>query len=246
MPTLEQKVDSIEQKQRDFERSEEVDEAVETADRRLQRHNDRLSDLEDDVEELVHRHTVVTDVYGRTEAQSVGTARSRLTEVVETTQDDILSSLDTDDLGSEAETVRDVEEVVESAVSDSKSRLTEVQQKWVGRVSTAESILRIIGTDSNTMSLLDDIESFVRHEAWKLSKRTGRLENEWSGLTAKWDETRIDWETFQAEHGLSDETIALLKRLADDETPSLSSTRAEVVEELFDVQSLRKNVDLTI
>ncbi|MEZ3118203.1 hypothetical protein RYH80_20000 [Halobaculum sp. MBLA0147] len=246
MSALERKIDEIEQKRRDHERSEELEQAVDQADERLQRHNERMASLEDSLEELVHRNTVVTGVFGRAETQGVETVRTRLRDVTGTTSDDILAAVSEGSLSDEGETVSDVENVVESAVDDTKSRLSDVQKKWVSKVSTAESIIRITDGGSEAIQLTQEVEDFVSQEAWKLSKDTGRLMTEWSGLEAKWEEIGVDWETFQRDHGLSDETIRLLQRLADDKNVTLSSTDADAVAELYRVRSLRENVGLTI
>jgi chromosome segregation ATPase len=246
MSALEQKIDEIEQKRRDHERNEELEQAVDQADERLVRHNERMASLEDSLEEFVHRNTVLTDMFGRAEAQGVETVRTRLRDVTGTTSDDILAAVSEGDLSDEAKTVSGVERVVESVVDDTRSRLSDVEKKWVSKVSTAESIIRITDGSNEAIRLTQDLEEFVRREAWKLSKDTGRLATEWSGLEAKWDEIGVDWETFQQKHGLSDETIRLLKKIADDQNVTLSSTNADAVMELHRVKSLRENLELTI
>jgi hypothetical protein len=246
MSALERKIDEIEQKQRNHERNKELEQAVNGADGQLNRHNERMENLEDSLKELVHRNTVLTDVFDRTEARGIETVRTRLREVTETSSNDILTAVDEGDLNDEGDTVSDVETVVESVVDDTKNRLSDVQKKWVSKVSTAESIIRITNGSSEAIQLTQDLEEFVRHEAWKLSKDTERLATAWSGLEAKWDEIGIDWETFQRKHGLSDETISLLKKIADDQNVTLSSTNADAVMELYRVKSLRENLELTI
>jgi hypothetical protein len=247
MTALERKVDEIEQKKKEYERKEQLEQAVGQADERLQRHNDRMDDLADKTNELAHRNGVVTDVFGREERHSVDTARKKIRKVTTTTQQDVLDLLSDERLGQESQVVKDALDGTDTAIDDSKNRLDDIKEEWINSVETAERVARIIGKSREFDEVSSNIKKFVQTDMWRVRQnRVSRLQNEWSSNEARWSEVGIDWNEFQKEHGLSGETIGVLRTLSEDDNVNLSTASLGTVGELFDVAALRQNIELTI
>lgn len=246
MSTLEQKVEEIEQKHRDYERNEDLDDAVDTADQQLTQYNNIIKQIDDEMEKLRHHNEVLTELFEHGEVSGVDTVREELLQITQEDSNEIINSLDRKSLNSQQETARSIEKTVDEASKKSRDELKQISKKWQERTSTAESISQITGDDGVNTSLIKSIESFVQYKSTRTSTSVGELDNEWKGLTARWRKTQVDWESFQRQHHLSDETMTVLQDLADDEPVSLDSTRPEIVSELFEVAALRQNLKLSI
>lgn len=246
MVTLKEKTESIEKKQRDHNRNEDLDDAIETADEKLTDYNQELSDLSGKLKNLHHRSEVLTEVFEQEEVPSVDTVRENILQIAETNPEDLVDSLNKGGLDSQKKTARDLKRSTDDAIDDCIDKLDEIKKDWETRTSTAESISQITGDDGVSAGLIEDIRQFVRFNCRKRSSSVGELDNEWKGLKARWQKTQVNWESFQSQHNLSDETITILKKLADDESVSLDSTKSETVAELFEVAALRENLKLSI
>lgn len=246
MSTLEQKVEEIEQKHRDYKRNEDLDDAVDTADQQLTQYNDILKQIDGQVKRLRHHTDVLTELFEHGEVSGVDTVRKELLQITQEDSNEIINSLDRNSLNSQHRTARSIKKTVDDAIDKSRDELKQISNKWQERTSTAESISQITGDDGVNTSLIKSIEKFVQYKSTRTSTSVGELDNEWKGLIARWKKTQVDWESFQRQHNLSDETIIILQNLADDEPVSLDSTRPEIVSELFEVTALRENLKLSI
>jgi hypothetical protein len=90
------------------------------------------------------------------------------------------------------------------------------------------------------------IEQFVTHRMWDESEGVPELKFDWKELQDKWEQGDVDWDTFQREYGLSDDTIDVLKDLASEREIKLDELKEDVATEMLSVDPLRNVVTLSI
>jgi hypothetical protein len=243
---LEQKAESLELTVRKYERRENLDDQVKKARGELKEYNRELRQLNERLEDLAHFSTVLSDVFGEDVPESVVTVGQEVSEVTNRRQQDILELLDKEKLSGKRREVRNLQDKVKAAADDVKSELEDVGSKWQKRVSTAESVLKIAGGSRSFESTLSDIKDFVNQEIWKTSKRITTLDSRWQGLEKAWEKEAVDWDSFQHEHSLENETIDILKELSRGKSVHIGNVSMDVLEDMNRVSQLGNNIDLTI
>jgi len=243
---LEQKVKSLESKVKQYKRREDTEKEVDNACGELKEYNRELRQLNKRLEDLAHFSTVLSDVFGEDVPESVVTVSQEVSEVTNRRQQDILGLLDKEKLSSKRREVRNLQDKVKTATDEVKSELGDVESEWQERVSTAESVLKIAGGSRSFESTLSDIKDFVNQEMWKTSKRITTLDSRWQGLEKAWEKEAVDWDSFQREHSLEDETIDILKELSRGKSIHIGNVSMDVLEDMNRVSQLGNNIDLTI
>lgn len=135
---------------------------------------------------------------------------------------------------------------VNKAIEAVESELRDVQSEWEARVETARSVQTLVGESPEMSEILREIENFVSRTMWDESKDIGQLEARWNNLEKKFNEGEVGWGTFQRNHGLSDETVSVLKDLADEGEVTFDKLDNTVASEMLSVDALRTAIKITI
>jgi hypothetical protein len=127
-----------------------------------------------------------------------------------------------------------------------EANLREVRDEWVESVETARSVQKLVGGSREMSETLDEIEQFVTRRMWDESEDLSTLEFVWENLMETWEEGDVNWDTFQTEHDLNDNTIGVLRRLAAEEDVKLDDLSGNIAEEMLSVDPLRDVIELSI
>ncbi|MDT3433263.1 hypothetical protein [Haloarcula sp. 1CSR25-25] len=127
-----------------------------------------------------------------------------------------------------------------------KDELRDVQSEWEDSVETARSVQKLVGESQEMSETLREIEKFVSRTMWEESKDINQLEARWNNLEKKYQQGEVGWETFQQNHDLSDETIAILQRLANEGEITLDKLDDAVASEMLSIDALRNVVKISI
>lgn len=241
-----QKVDSLEEKVRAYERRENLEEQVQKAIGEIDEYNRELRKLIERVEDLAHFTAVLRDIFDQSPPEPVGEVRRDMDTITGRRQQDILDMLKEEELGDKRRDVRNLQDEVKEATESVKNDLQDIQSEWQQRVSTARSVLKIAGGSRSFESTLDDIEEFVSRDIWKTSKRVRTLDSQWQGLEKAWEKEAVDWDSFQQDNNLTDETVDVLQELSKGENVRVGDLKSEVLDDMSRVDQLGNNIKLSI
>jgi hypothetical protein len=143
--------------------------------------------------------------------------------------------------------VQQVQSEASSAMDVVETYLRQSEREWRSRVNAARNVQQLFGGSPEAQRTLDDIESFVGRKMWDDANTITSLASEWRGLMRSWANVGVDWATIQRRHGLSDETVAVLKQLADGDTVALGDLdEGRVAQELLSIEKLHDVVQVSI
>jgi hypothetical protein len=246
--TLESKIDAIDTKAANYEtatnfeaKKQEYVNALSTIEKSLGRVERRLERME-------FLDAVLVDVLEtrRTSISEVEDARANVRSIVDYDADYYYELVDQNEKDPYEQRVQQTRSNVESAIDVLKSELREEEDKWLQRVDAARNVQRLFGDSRDMSTTFNDIETFVENRMWDDSESITTLQADWQGLKKSWERSGADWETFQKEYDLSNETIALLKELAKGNEVKLERMDESTVSELFSVDDLQDVAKLTI
>lgn len=243
---LEQKVDSLEEKVQTYERRENLDEKVQQAIGEIDEYNRELRKLNERLADLTHFTAVLQDVFGKDIPESVIEVRSDIDRITDRRQQDILELVRNEDLAEKRREVRNVQEEIKDATDDVQNELQDIQTDWEQRISTARSVLKIAGNDRSFESTLDRVEILITQNIWKTSEQIESLNSRWKDLKRDWDKEGVDWDSFQQDHELSNETINILQKLSKGESIQVGDVDLEVLSDIGQVEQLGDNIKLTL
>lgn len=246
--TLSAVVDDIESKAEDYEEVENYEAKKRHYLNSLSSVESSLGRLERRIESMEFLVGILTEVHDEDlpVGREVGVARDGARSTLDRDIDDFYD-LAVD--GREDQYEQKVEQTISkvSTANDAvESALREVQDNWEDSIETARSVQKLVGESREMSRTLNDIEQFVTRRMWDESEGVPALEFDWNDLYEDWKEGDVDWETFQQEHDLSDETIDILKRLASEGQINLGELNDDVAEEMLSVGPLRNVVKLSI
>jgi DNA phosphorothioation-dependent restriction protein DptG len=135
---------------------------------------------------------------------------------------------------------------IKKAQDDVEEDIREFESDWLNTLSSAKEVQKLVGESKERNRAMNEIEYFVTDEIWDNSKDINQLINTWESLEQTWREVRVDWEQFQKENSLNDQTIGLLKDLADGDEVSFSRMTDDVAEEILSVSELKNVLKVTI
>jgi chaperonin cofactor prefoldin len=202
---------------------------------------DALSRLERRIESLEFLVSVLTEIHGEDLpiGGEVEIARQRAESVVDSDIDDFYKLAENESVDKYNQQIQQAIVKINTARDAVKKDLREIEDRWVENVETAKSVQKLVGESRSMMNTLDEIETFVETVMWEESENITTLGSRWDKLMRDWESGDVDWGTFQAEYGLSDETISILKQLANKGEIQFSKLSDDTAKEMLSVDSLR-------
>jgi len=246
---LETVVEEVESKADDFEE-------VENYEAKKEQYLSRLSSVESSLGRLKRRVAsmefltgVLTEVHDRDlpVGGEVQTARESARSVLDKDEDHFYGLAED---GREDQYEQKIQQTI-TKVSDAddavKAELRTVENEWKDRVESARNVQKLVGESREMSRTLNEIEQFVTRKMWEDDEGVPALEFDWNDLMETWNSGGgVDWETFQHEHGLSDETMDILKDLASEGEIKLDELDEDTASEMLSVDPLRNVVTLRI
>ncbi|MDL0118555.1 hypothetical protein PNQ29_08590 [Halobacterium salinarum] len=245
--SLKSKVDSLEQKAEEYDRRTNTESRVDDAREDLKELNIVLRKLNGSLSDFERQAGILTEVFDQSLPSEAVSARDEVQSLTEITQDNILDVIDNSDrsLASHVEDVRDARESVNDARRIIDDRLKTIQNDKLGDASTAESIQRIVGEDSDAMKTISQYRSFL-NSILDPDGSVSHLKSQWQGLEKAFDNLDTDWEGFRKRHGLSKGTITDLKKLSRQGEVDLDELSEESVTEMLEVPELRSTIKVSL
>lgn len=245
--SLKSKVDSLEQKAEEYDRRTNTESRVDDAREDLKELNIVLRKLNGSLSDFERQAGILTEVFDQSLPSEAVSARDEVQSLTEVTQDNILDVIDNSDrsLASHVEDVRDARESVNDARRIIDDRLKAIQNDKLGDASTAESIQRIVGEDSDAMKMISQYRSFL-NSILDPDRSVSHLKSQWQGLEKAFDNLDTDWEGFRKRHGLSKGTITDLKKLSRQGEVDLDELSEESVNEMLEVPELRSTIKVSL
>jgi hypothetical protein len=244
---LEAHVEEVHQQALKYHQQIQVESEVARAKTELSRYNKKLEALERDLEKLRFYEGVVVRICDVDIPESVETAYRKASTVGAVDDDDLLNTLEQKQIETEFEHISEVEDAISDATDKLSEKMKAHQRIWNSQVETAEAVVQVIGASDDLQGVIKGIKSFVNTEMWnkKRYSPTG-LESTWQGYMNVWKKNPINWEEYQREHDLSDETIRTLKQLARSESTSLDNITEQSFRELKRVGQLKREIKMSI
>lgn len=246
--TLESTIGSVEEKADQYETATNFEakkqeylkdlESIESSLRRLKQRVDRMEFLT----------AVLVDVLETrsTAPSEVDDARSRVRKLVDHDADYYYELVDGNDGDEYTQRVQQTQTAVKQAIEVVKRELDKKEATWMKRVDAARNVQRLFGDAKDMSKTFNEIETFVQRRMKDDSESISSLKAKWQGLKKSWDRSGADWDTFQAEYGLSDRTIELLQELATGKEVKLRRLDESTMSELLSVDDLQDVAKLTI
>lgn len=246
---LETVIEELESKADDYEEVENYETKKEQYLSRLSSIENSLVRLERRLESMEFLAGVLTEVHERDlpPGGEVQAARESARSVLDRDENDFY------DLVADAREDQYEQKIQQkiSKISDAddavKAELRTVESEWKENVSSARNVQKLVGESREMSRTLNEIEQFVTRKMWENNGGVPALEFDWNDLMETWNGgTGVGWESFQREHGLSDETLAVLKDLASEREIKLDELDEDTATEMLSVDPLRNVVTLRI
>jgi flagellar biosynthesis chaperone FliJ len=211
--------------------------------------------LQSRIEEMERFYAIYTEVFDPEAAPedpedidgAVQEARTRARQVLDYTPDDYWRLLDSGEIEDYKTKVQTARSEVDDARQQLRDALNRRQSYWEDRIDTSRTVLTLMSDTREAEQLLSDIESFVQTKMWNDSNSVSALQADWQGIQRKLERDAVaDWGEFRERHGLSRDTIDLLKRLAEGEAVSFDALDREIVDEMLGVDDLRDALEVTL
>lgn len=247
--TLEQKADHLSKKADQAERAQNIDAEVGRARDNIQELARELNSLDSAVETLLFYDGILTEVFSEGRLEEVSRALRRAEEAIDISEEDVLDAAEDRQTSSLTRTVDDARQVVRNARSEVIERIREHQREWESEIEAARDLNQLIdGGSTGFTSDLDDMERFLDSDIWDEDSNPSSLAARWETLQRKWEKNagKHGWDSFQDEHGLSDETIDALQRFADQGSNRLDRLSIPVLKEMKAVDELESAIRLEI
>lgn len=203
--------------------------------------------LKSRLEQMERLNGIHNEVFGEKTPPTVEDARRQARQVLDRNADDYCSLIDDGKASEYEQKVQTAKSKADNARQNLRDSLNAKQADWEDRVDTGRRILSLMSDSQQSEQLLADVEMFVTQKMWDDSRSINSLKADWQGIQRKLDQgTVADWDEFQKRHGLSDDTIAILKRLAEGENVSFDDLDRSITGELLDVKDLRNVLEVTL
>ncbi|WP_158056022.1 hypothetical protein [Halorussus halophilus] len=247
--TLEEKVNQLGKKAEQAEQAQSIEAKVNRARDNIQELGRELDSLDTAVSTLLFYDKILTDVFGDERHEEVDQALRRARDDSEISDEDVLDAAEDRETSSLTWAVDDARQIVRNARSTVIEEIREHQRYWEDEIESARDLNQIIdGGSTGFDSILDDMESFLDSEIWDEDKNPSSLASRWNLLQRKWEQNagKHGWDSFQGEHGLSDETVAALQQFADHGSVRLDQLSVSVIKEMKAVNELESAIRLEI
>ena len=192
--------------------------------------------------------SVLVDVLdkGQSVPDEVEEARVQVRNVLDYDADEYYHLVDQGQPREYERRVRQAKGTVESATGVLESELRTEEKEWQRKVDAGKNVQRLFRDSDGMRQTLREIETFVNRRMWDDSESITALASDWQGLRRSWERSGADWETFQAEYGVSDRTISILQELATGSEVELARLDEQTTGELLAIDELDDVVKLTI
>lgn len=220
---------------------------------KLQEHTGNASSMETSLVGLRNRmheverlNAIYTRVFGRDTPGSVEDARHQARLVIDRTADDYWELIDDGRSEQYKSKVQTAKSKADDAQNLLRTELNEIQAEWRSDVQAARRIQTLMPDSRESSRLLGEIEEFVDTRIWDDSADVTTLQAEWQGIEKGWDDGVVSWDELEAQYGLSNDTIDLLKELARGENVPFRDLESSVVAEILDVDEFRDVLEVTL
>ena len=246
MSTLKGKIKAIEAKTDEYETATNFEAKKQQYINGLSSIRKSLAALERTVQSMEFVVGVLTRVFDEKPPSSVDTARRKAQQVIDRDEDDYYELVEEGRVDQYEQKIQQAQSNVDQARQAVQDQLREKQNTWETRVQSARSVQKLVDGSADTRKTLNDIESFVTRRMWDDSNSISSLASEWNGLQKQWEKGGADWDTFQQQNNLSDDTLALLKDLAKGNQIKLRRVSEQNAEELLSVDELQNAIKISL
>lgn len=246
---LEQKIEELEEKADRAERARDLEAEIRRAKDNIGDLGRELESLDSSVETLLFYDGVLTIVFGDDRLNEVDRAVRRVREVSDITDERVLSAAEDRQTNEILQSVEDAQGVVRHARSETIDNIREHQREWEGEIESARDLNQIIGgAGSDFEEVLSDMDSFLNEAIWDEDRTVSSLESRWDSLTGKWEQNagKHGWDSFQEEHGLSEETMDNLRQFAEEGSVRLNELSVGVIKEMKNIDDLESAIRMEI
>ncbi|EMA09994.1 hypothetical protein [Haloarcula marismortui] len=245
---LQSVVEQIETKATEYEEFENYEAKKQQYLSSLSSVESSLGRLEVRIESLEFHVRLLTTVHDRELSVSgeVDLARERARSLLQRDENDFYELAVENNEDDYDQKIQQAISRVNKAKDAVKDELRDVQSEWGDRVETARSVQKLVGESREMSETLREIEKFVSRTMWEESKDINQLAAKWKNLETKYHEGEVGWETFQQNHDLSDETVVVLQRLANEGEITLDKLDDAVASEMLSIDALRNVVKISI
>lgn len=244
--SLDDKISEIESKAEEYKKSENYEATKQEYLNRLSTIENSLTSLKQRSKNLEFFGSVLTEVIGQENHQAVEDAKRSSVTVTNRDVDDFWEMVDEGKTDQYTQKIQQTRSEIKKAQNDVEEDIREFESDWLNTISSAKELQKLVGESKKRNRAMNEIEYFVTDELWDDSKDINQLINTWESLEQTWSQVEIDWEQFQKENSLSNQTIDLLKDLADGDELSFRRMTDDVAEEILSVPKLKNVLKITI
>ncbi|MFB6200181.1 MAG: hypothetical protein ABEJ83_04830 [Candidatus Nanohaloarchaea archaeon] len=245
---LERRVDKIEKRADHVSRIEDIENRVVESRGELEDLYYTLSTLEDEIVEARHYAHVFVEVFDGDRPVSLDDAVQKADEVVSISEDELVKAAENRNLRDIEKDAEDAIENLEEVNEEIENDIQNIQRYWKDKIETAKELNSITeGVDSEFKNILRRMEDFFE-DIWDTSEDPEMLADRWGRLEQNWKENegKHGWEDFKQKHGLSQDSLEVLKRFSESEKIYLNEVSTESLEELKNVTKLATSLAIEI
>ena len=246
---LEQKIVEISEKADRAERANDLEAEIRRAKDNIVDLGRELNSLNSSVEGLLFYDGVLTSVFDDERLDEVDRAIQRVREVSDIHDEEVIEAAEDRQTNEILRSVEDAQEIVRNGRSETIDTIREHQREWEDEIESARDLNQIIGgAGSDFDEVLSDMDSFLNTSIWDDDRSLSSLEARWDNLTNKWEQNagKHGWDSFQQEHGLSEDAMDILKRFAEEGSVRLNELSVEIIEEMKNIDDLESAIRMEI
>jgi len=249
--SLEGKIEAVEDKAERYARLENIDAKVTDADRELRELNRDINALQEELEELNHYTEVLNQVFTNEDHHqpaSVDDAHARVRSALSESKSDLVTRLVSTDktLQERRKKINQAKSEAVSAKNDVVEILEKIQKEWLSRIGSARGVLRIVGDSYELEDAMDKMETLLTKRMYRTSEEIEQLQADWERYRRTWEEEGIDWDKFQKDHGITDDTVDCLQELSRGEDKRLADVSDDVIEDLHRIKEIGSEIKLSL
>jgi len=266
-------VDALKDKAKKHKQAQNTQFHVSVARHNIREVNSELDALAESLSDLRYYKTVLEDAFDGSAPAMTGSAVQAAEKAVETTQDDLLENVQSGDVGDEEtdlgaddstgnpevevtpeiekhiEQIQSVKRQIDNVTEQIESRLESKREEWSTKVSAAEELQKILGSQNKDFSrTLNHMHTLLTRELMDSSESESNFASQWNNAVSNWEEHQSlqSFEDFQERHDLSDSTVEDVKTLSQSRELTLADVSLETVREMKRVGELESAVELSL
>lgn len=250
--TLENRLDTAEEKTARIEHAQNTRKRLSTTTDRIDELRNKLARVEATAEKLSFYVGVLEEVFDGSRSNCYG-----LTGKIEDAQrkasiseEELISAAEEQSFAKHMSALDEAEKHLDTAAERVRTHIGDAHvEDYQNDLSQAKELNEIISDRNDQFTKhIEKMQSFVNHQIWDTDRSVSTLASRWDRLQTQWREhsDKQSWDRFQRQHELSETTIVELQQFTEQDVVKLSDLSGRTLKEVKQVDELESALEVTL